>query len=186
MDPSAMNQAPAAGAQPMDPTAGASAMPAQDPNAMAMDPNAGMMDPMAGGDPNAMPEDPMAGADPAAGGEEGIDGMDVQGLYDSLPNEDKDAAEGYLKYLKRKNEEGGVEGGEPMAGPNAMPADPMAQQPMMESVVFSKKQLKQIQEQIGTSGEKEPEEKPLSSKKNQKFNSKSPFGSKRFNGEQNL
>ena len=193
--PSSNNQAPAAPVQPMDPNAGAYAMPAADPT-MAADP---MADPnaMAGADMNgdSMPDDPNMGMDangdgmPDDGGigEEGIDGMDIQGIYDSLPDVDKDAAEGYLKYLKRKNE-GGAEGQEAApSDPNAMPAaDPMAQQPMMESVVFSKKQLVKLQEQIGTSGKREIDNKPLSKKKNQKFNSKSPFGSKKFNGEQNL
>lgn len=184
MDPSMMNQAPAVGAQPMaDPNAGASVMPAQDPNAMGMDPMAGGMDPNAGMDMNGdgIPDDPNA-----MGGEEGIDGMDVQGLYDSLPDTDKDAAEGYLKYLKRKNEgnpEGDVQNTMPAEDPNAM-----AGQPMMESVVFSKGQLKKIHENLenGILDKKETEDKPNGTKKERKDTSKSPFGAKRFSNKQDI
>ena len=151
---------------------------------MAADPMAGAapMDPAMGGDMNGdgMPDDPGAmGADGT--GEEGIDGMDVQGLYDSLPDEDKDAAEGYLKYLKRKNEKGGGQMGND-AGMDAMAADPAAaQQPMMETVTFAKKQLNKIAEGIGfTDDEKEPEDKNLSVKKNKGYRKKSPFGAKKF------
>ena len=178
-------QAPVAGA---DPAAGASAMP--DPNAgMAApvaDPMAGAapMDPTMGGDMNGdgMPDDPNAMGMDATGGEEGIDGMDVQGLYDSLPDEDKDAAEGYLKYLKRKNENGGNEQAGDEAGMDAMAADPtMAQQPMMETVIFTKKQLNKINEGVGfTDDERKPENKNLSTKKDKGFRKKSPFGAKKF------
>ena len=76
MDPSMMNQAPAAGAQPMDPTAGASAMPAQDPNAMPADPNA------------QMAADPMAvGMDPNTGMNMGMDASGDVDVEDILKNQ---------------------------------------------------------------------------------------------------
>ena len=138
------------------------------------------MDPTMGGDMNGdgMPDDPNAMGMDATGGEEGIDGMDVQGLYDSLPDEDKDAAEGYLKYLKRKNENGGNEQAGSEAGIGAMASDPtMAQQPMMETVIFTKKQLNKINEGVGfTDDERKPENKNLSTKKNKGYRKKSPFG----------
>lgn len=179
MDPSMMNQAPASGVQPMGPNAGASAMPTQDPNAMVADPNTGM-DPMAAGDQNT-------GMDMSSD-DGGIDGQDIASIFDSLPDVDKDAAEGYIKYLQRKNN-----GEEPdpnaasdemaMNDPNAMTA-----QPMMESVIFSKKQLNNVRENLcnGMMDKDEKEDKPTSHKKNRKFNSKSPFGAKRFNDKQNI
>lgn len=177
-----MNQAPAVGAQPMaDPNAGASAMPAQDPNAMPADPNAMAMDPMAGG------MDPNAGMDMGAEGmtdDGGIDGQDIATIFDELPDVDKDAAEGYIKYLQRKNN-----GQEP--DPNAIPAeDPnaMAQQPMMESVVFSKKQLDKVHENLcnGVMDKQDRDDKPVAKKKDRNMGTKSPFSAKKFSDKQDI
>ena len=181
MDPSMMNQAPAAGAQPMDPTAGASAMPAQDPNAMMADPNAIAADPMAGG------MDPNAGMDMGVNGD--VDVEDILKNQIGLDGKELAAASGYIDYLKKNPYDSVLNNGEE-ADPNAMPAeDPnAAAQPMMESMVFSKKQLNEIQENLcnGVMDTQDKFDKPTAKKKDRKDTSKSPFGAKKFGNKQDI
>ena len=116
-----------------------------DPNAMGMDPNAMDGDPNAmGDDPNAMGEDPNAmggdpnaiGGDPSADGGDGSD--DTTSIINQLSDTDKEAVRSYAKSMLNKSDSQQENGD---AG----------NQPMMESVVFTKKQLNKIQENFGPS-----------------------------------
>ena len=121
----------------------------QDPGMMGGDPNAMGMDPsMEGGDPNAMGDDPNAmGIDPsmesgdpnATGGDQsGEDSDDTASIINQLSDTDKEAVRSYAKSMLNKSDsqqENGDEGN----------------QPMMESVIFTKKQLNKIQENFGPS-----------------------------------
>lgn len=123
-----------------------------DPNAMGMDPNAMYGDPnamgmdqnMAGGGPNDMGEDPNAmGGDPnAMGGDPNADGGDgsddTTSIINQLSDTDKEAVRSYAKSMLNKSDSQQENGD---AG----------NQPMMESVVFTKKQLNKIQENFGPS-----------------------------------
>ena len=90
-------------------------------------------------------------------------------------------------------------GGDPMAGEQppmdgqdpAMGGDPMMddpamggeQQPMMESFIFTKKQLNTLMENFGPTEDelqKQDERKPLPKKKEKTVSNKSPFNSPRF------
>ena len=66
--------------------------------------------------------------------------------------------------------------------------DPNAQQPMMESVVFSKKQLNKVHENLcnGIMDKEDRQDKPTAKKKDQSFNTKSPFSAKRFGNKQDI
>lgn len=124
----------------------------QDPNMIGGDPNAIGMDPNAmGGDPNAMGEDPNAmgggpnatgedpnamGGDPSADGGDGSD--DTTSIINQLSDTDKEAVRSYAKSMLNKSDSQQENGD---AG----------NQPMMESVVFTKKQLNKIQENFGPS-----------------------------------
>ena len=109
-----------------------------DPNAMGGDPNA------IGGDPNAMGEDPNAmGGDPnAMGGDPNADvgdgSDDTASIINQLSDTDKEAVRSYAKSMLNKSDSQQENGD---AG----------NQPMMESVVFTKKQLSKIQENFGPS-----------------------------------
>ena len=111
-----------------------------DPNAMGMDPNMAGGDPNAmGGDPNAMGMDPnMAGGDPnAMGGDQSGEGSDdTMSIINQLSDTDKEAVRSYAKSMLSRDETQQTDAGE---------------QPMMESVVFTKKQLNKIQENFGPS-----------------------------------
>ena len=109
-----------------------------DPNAMGGVPNAMGEDPNAmGGDPNAMGGDPNAmGDDPNADGGDGSD--DTASIINQLSDTDKEAVRSYAKSMLNKSDSQQENGD---AG----------NQPMMESVVFTKKQLSKIQENFGPS-----------------------------------
>lgn len=116
-----------------------------DPNAMGMDPNMAGGDPNAmgdnpnaiGGDPNAMGEDPNAmGGDPSADGGDGSD--DTTSIINQLSDTDKEAVRSYAKSMLNKSDSQQENGD---AG----------NQPMMEQVIFTKKQLNKIQENFGPS-----------------------------------
>ena len=115
------------------------------PNAMGMDPNMAGGDPNAmgddpnaiGGDPNAMGEDPNAmGGDPSADGGDGSD--DTTSIINQLSDTDKEAVRSYAKSMLNKSDSQQENGD---AG----------NQPMMEQVIFTKKQLNKIQENFGPS-----------------------------------
>ena len=96
---------------------------------------------MMGGDPNAMGMDPsMESGDPnATGGDQsGEDSDDTTSIINQLSDADKEAVRSYAKSMLNKSDsqqENGDEGN----------------QPMMESVIFTKKQLNKIQENFGPS-----------------------------------
>ena len=103
----------------------------QDPNMIGGDPNEMGMDPNAmGGDPNAM------GGDQNTDGGDGSD--DTTSIINQLSDTDKDAVRSYAKSMLNKSDSQQENGD---AG----------NQPMMESVVFTKKQLNKIQENFGPS-----------------------------------
>lgn len=171
MDDASFSQDPNAmmGADPMaDPNAAAGADPTMaDPNAAAggdptmTDPNAA-----AGGDPTMA--DPTMG-DPNAdmgGGDDPLVQAITQRAGD-LSDKDKKTLLSYEDSLKADDAENG--GGEDMA---------QQQQPMMEQVIFTKKQLNKLQENFGPSQDelmKKPNRKALPEKK-RKSNG-SPFSS---------
>ena len=132
-----------------------------DPNAMGGDPNAmGGMDPNAmGGDPNAMGEDPMAGGQPPMEGGEGDDS--TMSIINQLSAEDREAVRAYAESMLDKS-----------SGNEENPQ-------MMETYIFSKKQLQTIMETIGTMDDK-TEEKPLNKKNGVTVSKKSPFNSPKF------
>ena len=144
-----------------------------DPNAMAEDPNAMGGGPNAmGSDPNAMAEDPNAmGGDPNAMGMDqnamgGEESDDTASIINQLNDTDKEAVRSYAKSML--NKDGGQQGNENGDG----------QQTMMESVVFTKKQLNKIQENFGPSQDelmKKNDRKELPKKVSETGNS--PFNS---------
>ena len=114
----------------MDPS-----MEGGDTNAMGGDPNAMGMDPnMAGGGQNAMDGDPNA----MDGNQSGEGSDDTESIISQLSDADKEAVRSYAKSMLNKNDSQQENG-------NA------GNQPMMESVVFTKKQLNKIQENFGPS-----------------------------------
>lgn len=105
------------------------------PNAMGRDPNAMGMDPnIAGGDQNTMGGDINA----MDGGQSGEGSDDTMSIINQLSDTDKEAVRSYAKSMLNKSDSQQENGD---AG----------NQPMMESVVFTKKQLIKIQENFGPS-----------------------------------
>lgn len=152
-------------AMPMD---GASPAPNQDPMMGGEDPAMGGEAPM-GNNPVMGGEDPMMGGDPAMGGEGPIgdeDGDDsTTAIINQLSPEDKEAVRAYAESMLNKTED--------QAGGN--------EEPMMESVIFTKKQLKAINESFRDSEETRDDKTKLNKKKSQTVSNKSPFNSPKFN-----
>ena len=161
-----------------------------DPNAMGGDPNAmggdpGMMgDPNAmGGDPNAMGGDPNAmGEDPNAMGGEGA-GDDTMSIINQLSDTDREAVRAYAESMLSRDETQGEGGGEPADGGDDLPIDANGQ-PMMEKVIFTKNQLRMINEELGLNSQPkdndEKSQKPLQKKTSNTTSKKSPFNPPRF------
>ena len=157
-------------AMPMD---GASPAPNQDPVMGGEDPMGG--DPAMGGeDPMMSGQDPMMGGDPAMGGESPIgdeDGDDsTTAIINQLSPEDKEAVRAYAESMLNKTENQEGENEEPME----------SEPPMMESVIFTKKQLKAINESFRDSEETRDDKTKLNKKKSQTVSNKSPFNSPKF------
>lgn len=160
-------------------------------------------DPMAGGDPMSDGQPPMDGQDPAVGGGpmtddtamggDPIDGaqppMDdgegddsTMSIINQLSDEDREAVRAYAESMLSKSE-GGQEA---PAGEGPMMDDPAMggeQQPMMESFIFTKKQLNTLMENFGPTEDelqKQDERKPLQKKKERTVSDKSPFNSPKF------
>ena len=171
---------------------GASPAPAGDPMmggdpAMGGDPIAGEQPPMDGQDPAmggdpmmgdpAMDGDPMAGEQPPMEGGEGDDS--TMSIINQLSDEDREAVRAYAESMLSKSE-GGQEapaGEDPMMGDPAMGGE---QPPMMESFIFTKKQLNTLMENFGPTEDelqKQDERKPLPKKKEKTVSGKSPFNS---------
>ena len=160
-------------------------------------------DPMAGGDPMSDGQPPMDGQDPAVGGGSmtddtamGGDPMDgaqpsmddgegddsTMSIINQLSDEDREAVRAYAESMLSKSE-GGQEapaGEDPMMDDPAMGGE---QQPMMESFIFTKKQLNTLMENFGPTEDelqKQDERKPLQKKKERTVSDKSPFNSPKF------
>ena len=160
-------------------------------------------DPMAGGDPMSDGQPPMDGQDPAVGGDPmtddtamGGDPMDgaqpsmddgegddsTMSIINQLSDEDREAVRAYAESMLSKSE-GGQEapaGEDPMMDDPAMGGE---QQPMMESFIFTKKQLSTLMENFGPTEDelqKQDERKPLQKKKERTVSDKSPFNSPKF------
>ena len=179
---------PAPSGDPMmggDPMAGGQPpMDGQDP-AMDGDPMAGEQPPMDGQDPamggDSMMDDPaMGGGQPPMEGSEGDDS--TMSIINQLSDEDREAVRAYAESMLSKSE-GGQEapaGEDPMMGDPAMGGE---QPPMMESFIFTKKQLNTLMENFGPTEDelqKQDERKPLSKKKEKTVSGKSPFNSPKF------
>ena len=145
-------------AMPMD---GASPVPNQDPM-MGGDQAMGGEEPM-GDDPAMGGEAPMMGGDDPAMSGEGDDS--TTSIINQLSPEDKEAVRAYAESMLNKTED--------QAGGN--------EEPMMESVIFTKKQLKAINESFRDSEETRDDKTKLNKKKSQTVSNKSPFNSPKFN-----
>ena len=177
---------PMAGGQPpmdgQDPAM--SGDPMMGDSAMGGGPMAGGQPPMDGQD-SAMGGDPMMD-DPAMGGQppmEGGEGDDsTMSIINQLSDEDREAVRAYAESMLSKSE-GGQEapaGEDPMMGDPAMGGE---QPPMMESFIFTKKQLNTLMENFGPTEDelqKQDERKPLPKKKEKTVSGKSPFNSPKF------
>jgi hypothetical protein len=162
---------------------GASPAPTGDPM-MGGDPAMG--DPMAGGQPPMDGQDPSMGGDPMAGEQppmEGGEGDDsTMSIINQLSDEDREAVRAYAESMLSRSE-GGQESPaseDPMMDDPAMGGE---QQPMMESFIFTKKQLKSLMENFGPTEDelqKQDERKPLPKKKEKTVSTKSPFNSPKF------
>ncbi len=136
------NEAPSQDQAPVD-DASLQMPPASDPN---MDP-AGM--PPAPQDPGMEPAPKDSGIEDAPAGEGTGDPKkdEVMDILNSVSDKDIETILAYARSRKDASETSAQEGPEgdmpPVDDPNAMP-----QQPMQESVVFSKKQLRKIHESI--------------------------------------
>ena len=182
-------------AEPMD---GASPMPNEDPMNGGQDPMVNNQPPMGGQEPmaNADPmmggeqppmdgQDPMADADPMMGGEQppigGQDPMSDEGddstmsIINQLSDEDREAVRAYAESMLNKGEDTEEPMGEEPPVDNA---------PVMESFIFTKRQLQTLMENFGPTEDeiqnKDDDRKPLSKKKDKTVSSKSPFNSPKF------
>lgn len=165
---------------PMD---GASAAPSQDPNQQIdmtdsdssmmantgdNDPmmgNTGDSDPMMGGEDSMTMGDDMGGEDPMmnddmSGEENGDDS--TSSILNQLSPDDKEAVRAYAQSLLSRDES----------------TEPQSEE-LMESFIFTKKQLTKIMESFRQS-EIKKDEKPLNKKYSKSVSKKSPFNSPNF------
>ena len=161
-----------------------------DPNAMGGDPNAMGVDPgMTGDDPNAMGEDPnemgedpnAIGEDPNEMGGEGA-GDDTMSIINQLSDTDREAVRADAESMLNRDETQGEGGGEPADGGDDLPIDANGQ-PMMEKVIFTKNQLRMINEELGLNSQlkdNSDDKKPLQKKTTNTTSKKSPFNPPRF------
>ena len=168
---------------------GASTVPSDGPM-MGGDPMADEQPPMDGQDPamggDPMMDDPTMEGDPMAGEQPPMDGEDgddsTMSIISQLSDEDREAVRAYAESMLSKSE-GGQEaptGEGPMMDDPAMGGE---QQPMMESFIFTKKQLNTLMENFGPTEDelqKQDERKPLQKKKERTVSDKSPFNSPKF------
>ena len=144
----------------------------------------GMADPMAGGDPSMGGEDPSMGMGQGVGEEMPEDGMDDSNMNEKvkeitdISNElDEKGQETILKYARsvKDNSNSMQDSNEPEMG-NEEPQMPM------ESVVFTKGQLKRINENFGVGMDDEKNDKKLTKRTDKTINKvkSSPFNSPRF------
>ena len=144
-----------------------------DPNMMGGDPNMEMGPNMMGGDPN-MEMDTNMGTDPnAMGGQnpEGEESDDTASIINKLSDTDKEAVRSYAESMLNRDEaQGNGETGQENGAP------------MMEQVIFSKKQLNMLKENFGPSQDelmKKNDRKELPKKQSSKIKN-SPFSPPKF------
>lgn len=159
----------AGGGPPMD---GQDPMGGSDPMAGGESPMDGQ-DPMAGGEPPMDGQDPMADGDPMMGNEEGDDS--TMSIINQLSDEDREAVRAYAESMLSNS------GNENEPSDNGAPMD---NAPMMESFIFTKKQLRHLMENFGPTEDelqnKNDDRKPLARKKEKTVSRKSPFNSPKF------
>lgn len=201
-----MAPSPMDGASPVPPDApmpdagdpNAMGAPMDDPNdmggagavdpAMGGDPNA-MGDPSMGGDPNAM-EDPTMGGDPSAmegpsmGGAPEEGGDSTIDIINQLSDTDREAVRAYAESMLNRDESQNNEEEAPVdSGMGMGEQDPNGGAPIMESVIFTKAQIKKLNEGFGVTGDEinKDSRKPMPKKKTNNVSSKSPFNNPKFN-----
>ena len=153
---------------PMDAPMGGDSMPPMDDQSMGEVPNA--MD----GDSMPPMDDPSNGGAPDMSGDDS-----TMSIINQLNDEDREAVRAYAESMLNKNGEQGPDGMDvPMDDPS------MSGEPMMESAIFTKKQLKMIMENFGPTEDElqnVKNNKQLSKKKEKTVSKKSPFNSPKFN-----
>lgn len=180
--------------QPQQPISLMGGAPMDDPNAMGGDPSMGG-DPMGGVpmDGSSMGSDPsMGGApmdDPSMGGapmddpsmEDGGDDDDsTVAIINQLSDTDREAVRAYAESMLNRDETQNNNEDEVPPMDASMGQDNSGA-PMMETVIFTKKQLRKINENFGpTADELNKDEKPLEKKKSKQVTSKSPFSAPKF------
>lgn len=117
-----------------------------------------------------MPEPPMDGGEPpmddnmgseVAGSEKA---QEITDIANEISEKDQETLLAYARSLKDTSEEAGAmpDGDAGMGGPEVPQQDPVASQaPMMESVIFTKKQIKAINEGLAVVDNETDREKPL-------------------------
>ena len=127
--------------------------------------------PMDGASPASNGDGTAMGGDPAT--EDGEDDSTIS-IINQLSPTDKEAVRAYAESMLNRSESNN-ENGTDMANGS------MEEDPMMESVVFTKKQLKKINESFRSTNNKEDDTKTvLNKKKSQTVSKKSPFNSPDF------
>jgi hypothetical protein len=126
---------------------------------------------MMGGDPNMggehnMSGDPNMGGDPMMGGDPNMDDSTMS-IINQLSPEDREAVRSYAESMLDNSGNGGED------------TPPTSEPPMMESVIFTKKQLKTIMENVGIFNEPK-KQKVLKQKNTKSVSNKSPFNSPNF------
>ena len=115
--------------------------------------------------------DPAMDSDPAT--EDGGDDSTIS-IINQLSPSDKEAVRAYAESMLNRSESNNENGTDMVDGS-------MEEGPMMESVVFTKKQLKKINESFRSTSNKEDDTKTvLNKKKTQTVSRKSPFNSPEF------
>lgn len=133
-----------------------------------------MGDPSMGGDPSMNDGVPMDMGDPSMSGD-----MDAEGAADDstvsiinqLSPEDREAVRSYAESMLNRSEDNGE--GEAQTQPSD---ETLA----MESVIFTKKQLRKIMENVGIFNNDTDKKTPLKNKGTKSVTKKSPFNSPKF------
>lgn len=140
-----------------------------DPNMNEQPPMDGQ-DPMMGGDPNMSEQPPMMDGDPNMSEQPPMDSNSndsTTSIINQLSDEDREAVRAYAEsMLDTHNEQ-----------------EPAPEEPMMESVMFTKKQLNKLFENFGPTEDeiqRNKKNKPLNQKKERTVSSKSPFNAPKF------
>jgi hypothetical protein len=139
-----------------------------------------MEDPSMEGASDMGGEDVQPMEDPSMEGASDMEGDDsTMSIINKLNDEDREAVRAYAESMLSKNSEQ-----EPNSEVAPMDDPSMDGEPMMESAIFTKKQLKMIMENFGPTEDelqKVKNDKQLSKKKERTVSKKSPFNSPKFN-----